>query len=566
VIRWQRIALGAEAIVAHPLFAYAVILALQVRVIWKVWDYKDLTSGDTSSYFLDAVTWANELRDDIVWSPLYTNFFGTVSAALGDVSKAVLAHRIVIVLVSTLLVLALMRRMLAPGIALLVAAWWTILPPNFNVEYEVHLFGVWPLLVAALIVSRSQSQAALGAALAVLTASSLLLRNEHVIVTLVFALAIVAREARSGRARRPPFRAYAGAYGVPLLIVCLLFAGAYWRSFDRGDAALDNLHAKHELNLCQVYAFNFQQRHPDQFTGNPFTDCKPLMRRTFGHPLPSLAEALEANPGAVADFVIWNARLLPAGVQVSLFGATSDNVTPGYFPVKKRRSYALGLSVLAAIVLSAGLALARPREWIRRYWALSVVLFGGSATTLVVALTQRPRPEYLYPLTIALMGLTGLSVSVLLQRLGWVRFAGVAAAVMAIGLLIAMPPYYHASARPIYDGLERLQTVRDELRRPNSVLVTTGFGFELCAYTATSVNRFCAAPSWSEIRKHIAAGAPVQKVLAREEATVVYADPLMHLDPLMQPFLAAPRRAGWHKVDDGRDATGEWSVLVRDAR
>ena len=41
-------------------------------------------------------------------------------------------HRMLIVLALAVLVLALMRRLLPPGIAWMAAAWWVVLPIDFN--------------------------------------------------------------------------------------------------------------------------------------------------------------------------------------------------------------------------------------------------------------------------------------------------------------------------------------------------------------------------------------------------------------------------------------------------
>ena len=168
---------------------------------------------------------------------------------------------------------------------------------NFNVLYEVHLFGVLPVLVAALILARSQARAARGVAFGVLLGATLLLRNELAITTAVVGVAIVVqelRERRSGSAGKPGI---ARAYGVPIAVVILLTAGAYWRSTVQGDLAPDSFRVKHTLNVCQAYAFNYQQRHPTTFEGNPFIHCEPLMRRTFGASQPSFREATAANPG-----------------------------------------------------------------------------------------------------------------------------------------------------------------------------------------------------------------------------------------------------------------------------
>jgi hypothetical protein len=556
----------ADALVANPFFAYAAIIALQLRVIWKLWDYRDLTFGDTAGYFIRATTWAHHLEDDIVWSPLYTNFFGIFVALSNSVGSAVLAHRIVIVMAATVGVLALMRSLLGPALGLLAAAWWAVLPTNFNVEYEVHLFGVLPILLAAILVSRSESRYAVGAGFGLLLGSTLLLRNELAIATVVLALAIVLYELRT---TRPRSSVYAAAYGVPVLIVLLLFAGAYWRSYEQGASARASFTLKHDLNMCQVFAFNYQQRHPTRFTGNPFTDCRPLMRTTFGRPLPSFTYALRQNPGEVARFVAWNTRLLPAGIQVSLFGATSGNATPGYFPVKRQRGYALALTIVAVLVLLAGSLAAwfggsrkEVRGLRRQRW--TIALFGGVVlTTLVVALTQRPRPEYMYGFTITVMLLVGLGVLSVMRRLGLDALLGVISVVVIAGLCIAMPSYFHNGPRPIHYGLERLAAVARPLRSPTSVLVTTGYGGELCAYMATTYKRVCGSPSWPDLEHRIVGGEPVSKALDRVKATVIYADPVMQRDPALATFLTSPGQAGWRQIERGVGPDGPWSVLVR---
>jgi hypothetical protein len=563
--RIRRLGRRADAAVASPAFAYPAILILQLRVIWKVWDYRDLTFGDTAGYFRGALAWTHGLQDDIVWSPLYTNFLGTMAALFGDVSTALMVHRIAIVVAASLLVLALMRSLLGPALGLLVAAWWAILPTNFNVEYEVHLYGFLPILVAALVVSRSESRAAIGAAVALLLGTTLLLRNEFLIASLILVVAVVIRELRDPAAAR----VYARAYGIPLLVVAIIVGAAYWRSYDQGDEALKSLRVKHELNMCQVYAFNFQQRHPEQFLGNPFTDCQPLMQSTFGRPLVSFGRAAQANPGAVAKFVAWNAQLVPAGIQVSLFGATSSGEKPGYFPVKTHRWYALLLLLVLVVVLGTGLAVlfvaeaATTSTALRKRQVVMILLLGVVATTLVVALTQRPRPEYMYPLTLALMAVAALSVSAIVRWIGWDHIVGAGALVIVVTLCVAFPPYFHAGPRPIHDGLKRLEPVRRLLQRPGAVLVTAGYGFELCSYTAHARDAICRSPSWPDLQKQIQGGTPVEDVLRQARATVVYADPVVHTDPTMTAFLRSPMRAGWREVEHGASNQAPWSVLVR---
>src|SRR4030088_1394665 len=98
----RKVLTRAEALSASPFIAYGIIIALQLRVIWHVWRYKDLIFGDTASYFVDAVSWTHGLHDDIIWSPLYTDFWGTVLAVFkGNAYDSEMACRVAIVLAAS---------------------------------------------------------------------------------------------------------------------------------------------------------------------------------------------------------------------------------------------------------------------------------------------------------------------------------------------------------------------------------------------------------------------------------------------------------------------------------
>ena len=42
------------------------------------------------------------------------------------------------------------------------------------------------------------------------------------------------------------------------------------------------MHDKHTVNMAQVYAFGYQQRHPE-WTASPWLECYSLMEETFGN-------------------------------------------------------------------------------------------------------------------------------------------------------------------------------------------------------------------------------------------------------------------------------------------
>jgi hypothetical protein len=558
-----------EALSANPLFAYGLIFALQLRVVWNVWRYKDLTPGDTSGYFLDAATWAHGVHGNIVWSPLYTAFFGTVDIFVKPVYAALMVHRVAIVIFATLLVLALMRSLLGSALSLLITAWWVVLPPNFNVQYEVHLFGLLPVLVATLVVARAPGRNALGVMLAVLASATLLVRNELLIATVIVGVAVLVHEIRERQDRHVRTRVYLRAYGVPLAIMCLLVGGVYWRSYNQGHAAQAAFTAKQDLNMCQVYATNYQQRHASRFLGNPFTECSILMRHDFGRPLPSFLQATTANPRAVAAMIGWNALLLPGGLQVSLFGATASGKDPDYFPVKEHSTYALVLSIIALIVLIAGMvAIRHDREFWQRDWlpprAWAVVVLGAvGVTTLVVALTQRPRPEYMYGLTVGLLALMGLCASALLRRVNGTRLIAPVALTVTLTLALALPLYYQKGPRPLHDAVNRMQIVRSTLHRPGSVLIAGQFNFEICAYLAETYLRRCTSPSWPALQAKLAGGVSILAALNRENATAIYVESGLLGDPSIARLVAAPRLYGWRQVAGGVGEGGPWHVLVR---
>jgi hypothetical protein len=565
VIRW------AQIVVTNPIVAYAAIIALQLRVIWDVWKYKDLVSGDTSGYFLDAVSWTHGLHDDIIWSPLYTDVWGTFLALFHDnVYDSEMALRVAVIVIATVLVLAIMRSLVNPAIALMIAAWWAVVPANYNVLYEVHLFGVLPILVAALIVARHQTRTGLGIALAILLGTTALLRNEVLITALIVIVCAIVYELHARRlhkTRRPraPF-----AYGIPLLVIVVIVGFGYWRSFDKGHSAVLAFRSKQDLNLCQAYAFNYQQRHPNKFTGNAFTECQPLMRQVFGHSEPSFLAATIADPRAMAAFVAWNGKLTASGLQVALFNATSTGDQPDYPLVETHRVYALILSLIMLALWISG-ALAVRHDW--KYWRsdwfpkhkwISIVLVAECVTTLTVMLSERPRPEYMYALTVSLMALTGLSATAVLRRVGAARVAAPIATAGMVVLLVVMPSYYHAGARPLKNGVQRLEPVVARLHRPGSVLIAAQYNFELCSYLAATYMRHCTSPSWTGIETELnAAGASVPAVLNKAHATVIYAETLLLTTPAIAKLVADPARAGWKQVAGGTGAEGPWHVLVR---
>ena len=235
-------------LVERPLFSYLTILLLQLKVVSGMWHLRDLTSGDTSYYFLSAYDWYRNLKVEIVWSPLYTAFYGAFLHLSTDAFFATIAHRLVIIFVLAVLVLALMRQLLPPGIAWLMAAWWVVLPVDFNAMYEVHLFAVIPIIAALLVVGLKAGPWGRGWGIAILVAAALLVRNELLLAAACFAAVALGYELiqwrRGGRGAIAVFK----AYGVPLLFSAFLVLLVFTRS-----------HHQHEIRQVLAAAGSTQK-------------------------------------------------------------------------------------------------------------------------------------------------------------------------------------------------------------------------------------------------------------------------------------------------------------------
>jgi hypothetical protein len=548
-------------------FAYPALLAVQARAMWGLWD-KDLTTGDTAGYFQNASLWYDHDQVNIVWSPLYTVFYGSVRRLVGgDAVTATIVHRAIIVLALALLVLALFRRLLPAAIALLAACWWAVLPISFDSLYEVHLFAALPLVTAALLLTNDPGPWRRGAALGLLAGCMVLVRNEAGFVAVILAIGLVVSEWRRRRAGAGTAnRRLLLAMGVPLAIALALVSLAYARSVVQGEALRRSLNEKHTLNVCQLYAANYGQRHPDRFPGNPFTECHGLMVKVFGERQPGLLEAWSKNPKAMAAFTGWNVWLLPDGLEVSLFNAAWGDDNPDFVPTTSLKQwYVAPLSLIVlGLLVAGGVLLRRERaSWAPRLrpqrWAW--FLLGAVAVVVVCVIlgVERPRPSYMFGLTVGVMAATGMAFAALLRDRA-TRVLALAAVGVPVLLVGFLPRHYDASApRPLADLYHRLKPVAKRLTKGTVVL--PGYEGETCLYLAP--RRPCRTTPFAAIASRASGEQSLAGVLRATGVEVFYADAATTAQPAVAQLLKDPRPAGLRVARLGRDATGSWAVLVR---
>ncbi len=581
---------GLDGLASRPWFAYLMLLLLQAKVLWGI-QHRDLAIGDESGYYSRAFLWFKDLSVDLVWSPLYTSFLGTLMHLSTHAYFVTILHRIIIVLALDVMILALMRRLLPAWIAWLVAAWWVILPITFDTVSTVHLFAVIPVLAVWLLILHKASPWTRGGAIAILLVATVLVRNEYFVAALTLAAVCFWWETTRARREGPdPRRSlYLLSYGVPLLAAAAIVLFFYARSIYHFPelwtgtrlehyrppwSAHSGLKPKHTYNMCQVYAVGYQQRHPE-WSANPMLDCAGLMESTFGTPLPSLLEMIRGNPVAALQHVWWNISLIPSGVQLLLFNASAGTVNPDYFSVQLRSRRALALSLITGSILAVGIFLLyRDRGFWWEYWLKDRAL-GWLAMLSVVAVaaliipTQRPRPAYLFGQGIFLMALAGMCVFAISRRWPVVQNLSRWLPFVMVALLLLVPDHYRADGggRPLLTLYERLAPFAAIFNRPDTVFLVSGYPIEVHDYVGHNYFTSPLIDFDYTILDKAPADRPLPSFLDQLGVNLIYVDETLwqklSANPVHRPFLASPESAGWKVLGFQDTETGKWMLLQK---
>lgn len=519
----QGITRSLDYLAEAPWVAYLSIVLLQVKVMLWVWEYRDLTPGDTSSYYFDVFAWLDEGKVNLLWSPIYTGFLAILHRMLGDPYWVLTVTRILVACCGSLLVLALLRRLLPKPLAWLIAAWWALLPINFDTIYSVHLFSALFPLALFVVAAYANNIYGRGIVLAGLLFTALLVRNEYSVLFMLWLLAMAGYEVFVNRRkgdRSGSWKNYLLAYGLPAMVV-LLIAGLCVTNATHDFAGLKkDLEAKHEQNVCQIYAFNKGQQ--GEWKGNPWTDCQGLLEQDFGQSDVTFSQAFLLNPEAILKHIWWNFKLIPSGIQLALFDVYAGGPNPDYiraktFPLVWVPFFlVLGLCTFAAIKNFIAPALAKRRFAGNGFvWLLMV---SAAAMVFGLMLMQRPRPSYMFPLSIFIMALTGLGLNELFELLRMSRAVKILCPLLGVSLILLVPPYYDANYVNAlgYQGQELLdfyQEIAPNIDRATvqspAVLVTpSGDYSDLCNYTGTICRTLPAMGSLSaaKIKQRLFAG------------------------------------------------------------
>jgi hypothetical protein len=567
-----------------PFFAYGMLFLVQLKIVWGIWRYKDLPFGDTSYYFVNAYRWFETFSVNLLWSPLYTAFYGTLLFFSKDVYLITILHRLIIVFAVTFLLFTLMRKILPQALAWMMTVWWAVLPINFFTLYEVHLFALIPILVAWNVVFYFPSGWSRGTALAILAGAAVLVRNELVISVVVFSACCIGWERyelkKKGITRSAAIRLVATHYVLPMcvsLVFCVFF---YQRSEVTFPNLSNALREKHTFNMCQTYAFGYLQRHPD-WAKDPWLQCYDLMKETYGKERPTFREMLFANPKAVFQHVLWNLKLLPAGLQVMLFSATSSGTNPDYAFVPLNRKYPLVLSFIIGIIIIWGMIIVyRQKQWWWLHWFQQrafgwLSMMAVTSFTIPVILTQRPRSSYLFSLSVFLLAIIGSCLYVISKRLfGSKTLKGgtkLMALIMAFSLL-AVPDLHYVyllgglkPSRTIYDVYRRLVPYQKIISSADTVFVAGRYAPEIGNY----IGRGKPEVLKYNILSQRGPDEPLEDFLDRRGITLFYVNEHLlresPLHPILKNFLLNPVSRGWRVIaSENRKAGGiKWMLLQK---
>ena len=559
-------------VAASPWFAYGSVFLIQSKVLWGIWAHRDLTSADTATYFTRATDWSTHFHLNPVWSPLDSVVWGSMQWFIPDAYASEITYRILTALAVSLLVLAILRRLLSPGFAWALAVWWAILPVNFDELFEIHLFSLLPGLIAVVLALSMSGLRMRATVFGVLVADALLVRNEITIAALVWLAVWLLYEWRRGPVQRVPVRSLIRALAIPLAVVVVIEGAVVLSSPQLGSlrAASD---AKHANNVCQIYAFGYQQRH-DDFAGSPWTDCDRLMQRDFGRPRPTLTEAIAANPGAMAQHFVWNVRLTPAVLQLLLFDRTSLGArhNPDYIPVKTGSTFALIGSIAVLAFCAGGLALlwrSRRRWWerwiARRGWGWAA-LGALALSDLLVMVVARPRPEFIFGFTVFMLAVIGMAAMAYVDRWPSLGRLGAATPVLAVAVLLGVPSHYGSGYRtpnafrpgqPLEQVVDRLEPYSAELRGDEVGLLAT-YGDDACHYVGREDP--CLGVYWPDIWNR-SAGTSAAQALNAHGVDFIYVDGEDMRNPDVRKVVNGLQAARWQRI--GPPLAQGWTFFRR---
>ena len=530
---------------------------------------------DTAGYYWNAGWVASEAKfrgaRELVYSPAYVGFLGLVRAFFSEPYTALVLQRCLTALLAGFAVLLCARRVLPSPWSWLAAAWWFAVPENSRPLFDIHLFSFIPFAFGCWLAGTKGDLVARGWSLALFVFSAIALRNELAPAAVLFFLAVAIYEWRRGAPGSRTLRHWLPLIAPSLFVVLfgMFVAGTRLDSGSWRDLS-GEFQRRQRANLPQVFAFGYQQRHPE-WKANPWTDNDGLMENVFGKPRPSVAEAWRANPSALLEHTLWNFRLVPSGLQLALLGDFSGHLSPAFeWPKPAPGSTALLIASAAlAMVWLSGLAFLRRPTWAwldePRRWTWLALACALPSTFAAIA-TQRPRPCYVYSTTLLVVLGTVWLVAAWVRRgrhgspLPQPITVAAICGVLALAFIFSPKP---KGTRLILEDLGHLTPHRWILRTRSNVFCSNRpWAQDLVFYLSQPGKAIARDISLEKITSAVDRGTPVAAALEQEGVTSLYLTGETLKDQRIAP-LTAGALPGWQILGLSRERKRPWLVIAK---
>jgi hypothetical protein len=197
----------------------------------------------------------------------------------------------------------------------------------------------------------------------------------------------------------------------------------------------------------------------------------------------------------------------------------------------------------------------------------SLAMVSVVPTAILLMLIERPRPAYLFGLTLLLMAIVGLCATALFERWRWTTRLG---PLMAVAMLLSpllVPSYYQlvSHGRPVLEDYERLRLFESLVGKPGAAFVGAN-PQAMQAFVGHGVPD-CFDYSIFE-RRPPQMG--LSEFLNARNITVLELDPAecvrlqLSQPQLLSEFLATAPQKGWHLVASQQLPQGLWMLFSRE--
>ncbi|MDA8561854.1 hypothetical protein N9L02_01930 [Gammaproteobacteria bacterium] len=482
-------------------------------------------TGDTSQYFIQAYKWITTGQVDVIWSPLYSIFYGFFLHLTSDAYFATVLHRSAIVLIISILLLTVMRRLFPPFIAWFLTFWWVCLYVNYGALYEVHLFTVIPVLVMLLasLITNSKVLARV-LLLSLMLATSLFIRNEFIFSFVFLLMYSIFSEYRSMKLNKISLKFIVTAYLLPFMLVIFVFLFAFVNDPHNVDQMKNMMKSKHTLNMAQVYSFGYHQRHLS-FQENPWMHYHKTMKSTFGSESPSFLQMSKNNFKATFDHVLWNIKLLPSGIELLLFDKSSGKFNPGYESYHLNRKSTKALDYLLISILFVGVILIlvdyhKWKQWLESNELFLMLMLSMLPVSAIVIITQRPRPEYLYNLSIFIIVIAGLSIWAILSKCKIYKLSKIVSPIVILVIFtIVLSSKLVLGSKPWLDTYRNLKPYGHLIAAEDAHFLSVGYSTEVQSYIRHKKGHTF---DYSSLNAYGASGKSLFDILHRNKINIFY--------------------------------------------